>query len=51
MSLAGAEECDEVIWEMVSVSVATVALSTVVAVATFDRASTVSDWWSAVELK
>ena len=51
MSLAWAEESSEESWAMVSVRVATVARSTAVAVARFDRASTVSDWWSAVELK
>ena len=45
MSVVWVLSSSEESWVMVSVSVATVALSTVVAVATFDRASTVSDWW------
>ena len=51
MSLAWAEASPEESWVMVSVSVATIARFDAVAVARFARASTVSDWWSDVELK
>ena len=51
MSLAWAEASSEEIWAMVSVSVVTVARSAAVAIAKLAKASTVSEWWSAVELK
>ena len=51
MSLAWAESSSEEIWAMVSVSVATVARSVAVAVTRLAKAYTVSEWWSAVELK
>ena len=51
MSLAWADASSEETWDMVSVSVATVARSSAVAVARLAKASTVSDWWSAVVLK
>ena len=51
MSLAWAEASSEEIWEMMSVRVATVARSAAVAVDRFARASMVSEWWLAVELK
>ena len=51
MSLAWAEASSKEIWTMVSVSVATVARSAAVAVARLAKASTVSNWWSAVGLK
>ena len=51
MSLAWAEASPKEIWAMVHVRVATVAQSAAVAVARFARASTVSYWWLAVELK
>ena len=51
MSLAWADSSSEEIWAMVFIRVATVARSAAVAVARFVRSSTVSYWWSAVELK
>ena len=51
MSLAWAEASSEESWDMVSVRVATVARSVTVAVTRLAKASTVSDWWSAIGLK
>ena len=51
MSLAWAESSSEESWAMVYLSVVTVAQSAAVAVTRFARASNVSDWWLAVELK
>ena len=51
MRLAWAEASSEESWAMVSVSVETVARYAAVDVARLDNTSTVSDWWSAVELK
>ena len=51
MSLDWAEKSSKESWAMVSVRVATVDRSAAVAVARFARASTVSNWYSAVELK
>ena len=51
MILAWVEASSKEIWVMVYVRVANVARSAAVAVFRFARASTVSDWWSAVELK
>ena len=51
MSLAWAEASSKESWAMVSVSLDTVARYAAVVVARLARASTVSDWWSAMELK
>ena len=51
MSLAWTEASSDESWAMVSAIMATVALYATVAVAKLDKASTVSDWWSALGLK
>ena len=51
MSLAWSESSSKESWYMVSVSVANFVRSAAMAVARLSKASTVSDWWSAVELK
>ena len=51
MSLAWDEASSEESWAIVSVSVVNVARSAALAVARLAKASTVSDWWSAVGLK
>ena len=51
MSLDWAEASYEKIWAMVYVRVATFARYAAVAVARFAKDSTVSDWWSDMELK